>query len=202
MARYEKSLSPPIVLQRKKKRFRGAPRTGGSRRGRWFISFVLLALVIAAAYIYDYCGPAAETRPTGLRTSGDTEAPPVLPVRTSAQPPPEKREAPAEKRKRFPRRRSQRLNLGDILKLKVNQDCWLNITIDDTVSQQYNLKAGDLIEWKGEKAFALDLGNPGGVEAELNGKPLKPLGERGKPVHVTLKAAGVSQLGRSGGEAL
>jgi len=79
---------------------------------------------------------------------------------------------------------------GIILKLKVNQDCWLNITIDDAASQQYDLKAGDLIEWKGEKTFALDLGNAGGVEAEFNGKPLASFGGPGKTAHVLLKNEG------------
>jgi hypothetical protein len=74
--------------------------------------------------------------------------------------------------------------------LKVNQDCWLNITIDNTVSQQYDLKAGDLIEWKGEKVFALDIGNAGGIEGEFNGRPLEPFGEQGKTAHVILKAQG------------
>jgi cytoskeleton protein RodZ len=79
---------------------------------------------------------------------------------------------------------------GIILKLKVNQDCWLNITIDDAASQQYDLKAGDLIEWKGEKTFALDIGNAGGIEAEFNGKPLESFGGPGKTAHVLLKDEG------------
>jgi hypothetical protein len=53
------------------------------------------------------------------------------------------------------------------------------------------LKAGDLIEWKGEKVFALDIGNAGGIEGEFNGRPLKAFGEPGKTAHVTLKAEGV-----------
>lgn len=79
---------------------------------------------------------------------------------------------------------------GIILRLKVNQDCWLNITIDNALSQQYDLKAGDLIEWKGDKAFALDIGNVGGIEAEFNGKPLKLSGESGKTAHLILKGEG------------
>jgi hypothetical protein len=75
-----------------------------------------------------------------------------------------------------------------VLKLKVNQDCWLSITIDGSVSQQYDLKAGDLIEWKGERFFSLDIGNAGGVEAEFNGKALPPFGEIGKTAHVLLPA--------------
>ena len=77
-----------------------------------------------------------------------------------------------------------------VLRLKFNQDSTLNITIDGTVSQHYELKAGDLIEWKAEDSFSLDLGNAGAVEAEFNGKPLKPFGSPGLPVHVVLKAEG------------
>ena len=116
---------------------------------------------------------------------------PVLPVRTSAAQRGVTSDALQDARK------NEELSSGDgvrqtgiILRLKVNQDCWLNITIDEKVSQQYDLKAGDLIEWKGEKVFALDLGNAGGVEAELNGKPLKPFGEQGRTAHVVLKGEG------------
>lgn len=77
---------------------------------------------------------------------------------------------------------------GAVLKLKVNQDCWLNITIDGAISQQYDLKVGDLIEWKAKDSIALDLGNAGGVEAVFNGKQLAPFGEQGKVAHIVLKA--------------
>lgn len=76
---------------------------------------------------------------------------------------------------------------GLVLKMKALEDGFLVVTIDDAVSQQYDLKAGDLIEWKAEKFFSLDLDNAGGVEAELNGRVLKPFGERGASAHVVLK---------------
>lgn len=76
---------------------------------------------------------------------------------------------------------------GLALKIKVIEDGWLDITIDDTISQHYELKSGDLIEWKGEKGFTLDIGNAGGIEVELNGKVLRPFGQSGETVHVKLK---------------
>jgi cytoskeleton protein RodZ len=79
---------------------------------------------------------------------------------------------------------------GIVLKIKVTEDGWLDITIDDAVSQHYELKAGDLIEWKGEKVFTLDISNAGGIEAELNGKALKPFGNIGESAHVSLKNEG------------
>ena len=61
------------------------------------------------------------------------------------------------------------------------------------ISQQYDLKAGDLIEWKADKVITLEMGNAGGIEAELNGKPLKPFGEPGKTAHIVLKADTLSR---------
>jgi transcriptional regulator with XRE-family HTH domain len=77
---------------------------------------------------------------------------------------------------------------GIVLKMKALEDGFLVVTIDDMVSQQYDLKAGDVIEWKAERVFSLDLDNAGGVEAELNGKLLKPFGEKGTSAHIMLKA--------------
>lgn len=75
-----------------------------------------------------------------------------------------------------------------VLRLKAIEDGSLNLTIDEMTTQHYDLKAGDLIEWKGEKSFSLDLENAGGVEAALNGKLLKPFGKKGAPAHIVLSA--------------
>lgn len=75
---------------------------------------------------------------------------------------------------------------GLLLKMKVNQDCGLTVTIDGSISQDYALKAGDVIEWKADSSFDLDLDNPGSIEAELNGRGVK-LPQGGSPARVTLK---------------
>lgn len=80
---------------------------------------------------------------------------------------------------------------GIILRLRAIEDGNLDITIDNMISQHYDLKAGDIIEWKGEKVFSLDLQNAGGVEAELNGRVLAPFGEKGQQAHIRLSPAGV-----------
>jgi len=82
---------------------------------------------------------------------------------------------------------------GVILRLKALEDGSLDVTIDSMISQHYDLKAGDLIEWKGEKGFSIDLENAGGVEAELNGKMLAPFGAKGVAAHVELRAEGEGQ---------
>lgn len=77
---------------------------------------------------------------------------------------------------------------GIVLRMRALEDGYLKLTIDDTITQQYDLKAGDLIEWKADKVFSLDMENAGGVEAELNGKLLKPFGAKGSPAHIILSA--------------
>jgi len=80
---------------------------------------------------------------------------------------------------------------GIILRLKAVRDGKLHITIDDAVSQEYDLVAGDIVEWKAEKAFLLDIENAASVEGELNGVPLKPFGEQGQPAHMLISSDGV-----------
>ena|GEM_PF-353234 len=78
-----------------------------------------------------------------------------------------------------------------IVRMKVVQNGTLTVTIDEGQSQTYDLTVGDAIEWKAEKDIALELSNGGGVEVDINGKALKPLGPAGKPVSIVLHANGV-----------
>jgi len=78
-----------------------------------------------------------------------------------------------------------------VLRLKAVQNGKLHITIDGAVSQEYDLNVGDLVEWKAETMFLLELDNAGSVEAELNGNPLKPFGDSGRSAHLTIRADGI-----------
>lgn len=80
-----------------------------------------------------------------------------------------------------------------VLRLKAVSAGRLHITIDGSISQEYDLVAGDLVEWKAEQQFLLDLENAGSVEADLDGKPLQPLGEAGKAAHLIIRQNGVQQ---------
>jgi cytoskeletal protein RodZ len=80
-----------------------------------------------------------------------------------------------------------------VVRLKVSQSGTLTVTIDASSSQAYDLEVGDSIEWKADKTISLELSNAGGVEAELNGKQLKPFGQSGKPATVVLDSEGIRQ---------
>ncbi|AAR34441.1 DUF4115 domain-containing protein [Geobacter sulfurreducens] len=171
-----------------------------SPRNRWSLPLVLLLLVVALALMLRL-QDEEPSRPieTGQLTAAAPEArQPATPapqqqLSTARQPetsPPAPADDTVAEQQAVEGNAASSPARGVILKLKINKDSWLNITIDESVSQQYDLKAGDLIEWKGERVFALDVGNAGGVEGEFNGKPLGVLGEEGKPAHLVLSADG------------
>jgi cytoskeletal protein RodZ len=82
---------------------------------------------------------------------------------------------------------------GFVVRLKVVQSGTLTVTIDGSTSQAYELVVGDSIEWKADRTISLELSNAGGVEAELNGRQLKPFGQSGKPATVVLDSEGIRQ---------
>lgn len=197
VARYEQALAPGRVrpVERSGRGDEARPAADWSdrraaSRGRWYASLVLLVLVMAVAY----CFKGEEEQPSLLppappQSRQAVAIPPVQPRSSSAALPGRTAAAtvPASRQDEPAPATTDLPPGGIVLRLKVNQDSWLNITIDGDITQQYDLKAGDLIEWKGEKFFTLDLGNAGGIEAEFNGKPLKSLGEPGKAAHLVLR---------------
>jgi transcriptional regulator with XRE-family HTH domain len=194
VAMYERTTAPvtPSPAEHPQSKRPGTLRAGG--RGRWILPLLLLVLVLMAAFFLQEKEQkkVAPVTPVSPQPQNVTLPPsPVQPFRSSAKAivrggvetaVPATDEQSGVKGEPRPK--------GVVLRLKFNQDSTLNITIDGTVSQHYELKAGDLIEWKAEDSFSLDLGNAGAVEAEFNGKPLKPFGASGLPVHIVLKAEG------------
>jgi cytoskeletal protein RodZ len=190
---YEKSLPKPQTVQRNDE-------DGGDLPAKrkipfstpLFWSIPILLLIPVGVWLYSTLGNEKVVRRvvTGNNSVQKKAAPVFIPRSTVAHVK-DNENFPSQNRANENIAPSTPLRSGIILKLKVNQDCWLSITIDDLTTQQYDLKAGDLIEWKGEKVFALDLGNAGGVEAELNGRSLPPFGGQGKSVHVVLKEGNV-----------
>jgi len=207
--RYEQGLPaarPPVETRSEPERpgveIMERARLGG--HGRWVIPVLLLSLVILAALFFTD-GEEKRPRPSSKAIETPAAAPARVAVqaqrssavaKTGVQPgaiaPPV--QAPAQLPVAVPAAvpapaaaPGAAHHDGIILRLRFNQDSWLSITIDDSVSQRYDLKAGDIIEWKGARSFVLDIGDGTAAEAEFNGRPLKALGEAGKPAHAELK---------------
>ena len=161
----------------------------------WPVPFSLLFLVLVVSFLFRdrEAGPGKNPAALPAVSAIPASPPPVQPSRSSSfKPTGQAVKSPEEGNNGSVPALPDVPSGGIVLRLKANHDSSLNITIDGLISQQYDLKAGDLIEWKADKVITLDLGNAGGVEAELNGKSLKPFGELQKFAHVVLKADAAS----------
>lgn len=69
-----------------------------------------------------------------------------------------------------------------LLEVEATEDTWVSAKIDDGIIKEALLKPGDKVVWKASNKFLLTLGNAGGVNLKWNGKPLEPLGPRGRVI--------------------
>jgi len=69
------------------------------------------------------------------------------------------------------------------LVIKAVEPTWVRVQIDDARVVEEVLKAGAQREWTSDRGFVLTIGNAGGIEIELNGRPLPSLGARGAVIH-------------------
>ena len=73
-----------------------------------------------------------------------------------------------------------------VLRAKAKETTWLRIIIDDSREREYLLKPGEQLTLLAKIGYKLHIGNAAGLHLYLNDKPLKPLGEKGKVVHLEL----------------
>jgi cytoskeleton protein RodZ len=59
---------------------------------------------------------------------------------------------------------------------------WLRVQVDEGQVAEELLQAGAVREWSAARRFTLTVGNAGGVEIDLNGKRMPPLGARGEVI--------------------
>jgi cytoskeleton protein RodZ len=69
------------------------------------------------------------------------------------------------------------------LVVKAMEPTWIRVQIDDGREVEELLKAGTRREWTSDRRFVLTIGNAGGIEIVLNGRPLPSLGARGAVIH-------------------
>jgi cytoskeletal protein RodZ len=175
----------------------GGKANAGIGKKHWYV-LALLTLVAVSVFSIMQEAPGRKIRPQGQNVPAP--APVNTKIMASTAPYPRSASPQADVKKHEVPESTEEMKTreimnygsqspkGILLKIRVIEDGWLDITIDDAVTQHYELKSGDLIEWKGEKVFTLDISNPGGIDAELNGKALKPFGKVGESAHVSLKA--------------
>ena len=68
------------------------------------------------------------------------------------------------------------------LVVRALEPTWLRVQVDEGQVAEELLQTGAVREWSAARRFTLTVGNAGGVEIDLNGKRMPPLGARGEVI--------------------
>jgi cytoskeleton protein RodZ len=123
-------------------------------------------------------GPTSSAAPGGRATQAVIPTPkPVsaLPPQTGAPPPAQP--APATSGTR---------PSEYVLRGEVTETTWLKISVDKGKELEYLLQPGEQVRWQAKSSFSLLVGNAAGLRLFLNDQPLKPLGQKGQVVGISL----------------
>ncbi|NMC27525.1 MAG: helix-turn-helix domain-containing protein [Syntrophomonadaceae bacterium] len=71
---------------------------------------------------------------------------------------------------------------GIVLKITARQDCWLEVSADGISAYAQTMPAGTEQTFNARDRVAVRAGNAGGIELNLNGRQLAPLGTEGQVV--------------------
>ena len=84
------------------------------------------------------------------------------------------------------------------LTISASETTWMRIVIDEDIADECIFTPGDIRSWEGTNKFALHLGNAGGVNLSLNGRPLGTPGVSGRVTHVIVTEDGMQQQASTG----
>jgi cytoskeleton protein RodZ len=165
--------------------YRPAPRS--SRRSPLVAALLLLIALAGGLVALQLAtrrgtGPAPSTSGGGPAVISGPSAPfpPGTPIPGRAEAPPPAASAPAP-----PMASTTIAGVpgapapGHRLVARATEPTWLRVQMDGGEAVQELLPAGATREWMAERRFVLTIGNAGGVELTLNGRPVPSLGARG-----------------------
>lgn len=76
--------------------------------------------------------------------------------------------------------------------IRARQDCWIKARVDGKVLFADVLRKGRFENWQAKEKIELSLGNAAGIDLELNGKIISPLGRRGQVIrHIVISQEGL-----------
>jgi cytoskeletal protein RodZ len=81
-----------------------------------------------------------------------------------------------------------------ILEIAGTEKCWISIDRDGQPAFRKLLEPGEVHTFAAAEKFLLIVGNAGGVQLKINGKPAKPLGKSGEVIKLTIDEKNLSAL--------
>jgi cytoskeleton protein RodZ len=73
-----------------------------------------------------------------------------------------------------------------VLVVRAVDTTWVRVAPEGASVTEETLPAGAVREWRSTGRFRVSVGNAGGIEMELDGRPMPALGQRGQVVHTTI----------------
>jgi cytoskeleton protein RodZ len=80
------------------------------------------------------------------------------------------------------------------LQFQVVQPCWISVISDGNRIPSKTIQPGDDPSYNAKEHFEIILGNAGGVNLKINGKPAKPLGKPGEVLRLLINAQNIPDL--------
>lgn len=81
-----------------------------------------------------------------------------------------------------------------LFRIHTKELTWIQAEIDEKEIKDVLLRPGEKVLWKANNKIVMTIGNAGGIDAEIDGRPLGPFGERGEIVrNIVITSAGVSR---------
>jgi cytoskeletal protein RodZ len=163
-------------------RYRGAiggdaPAATATRSTRTRSSWVSHPVVVSGALMAIFGGALVALGLTINR--GPTPAPEVTTPAAAPAPPPAQSPGPGLV---TPTREAEAASPQRLV-VRAIEPTWIRVQTDDGRVAEELLPPGATREWISQTRFVLTVGNAGGVQVELNGRPLPALGARGSVIH-------------------
>ena len=81
-----------------------------------------------------------------------------------------------------------------VLKVYARELTWISARIDDKETKEALLQPGDGVMWNGDEKVVITVGNAGGIDLDVNGKRLEPIGRRGEVIRdAVITSAGLNR---------
>lgn len=108
---------------------------------------------------------------------------PVMPAVIEQQPP--KKEEPPISVSDPTEEKQEELAAPVVLKARVENDCWVQVSVDGKIVMAEVLSAGTDKEWQAQEEIILKVGNAGGIAVSYNGSEFTSLGKQGEVLSKT-----------------
>jgi len=207
LLRYERvlkgeSIAPPSMQSLRPKKEIPPPQASKPKqkilwntRQTWVVAGVIVASLIVFYFFSPYASkPPTESLPGKLLEMKPPVAPsaPVL----STTHPPEGKPAVQERKPLTPSApvtatTSVQEKKAISLHLKAIEETWLSLQADDQSGKEMILKPGEGITLQASGRILMKLGNAGGLDLVLNGKPLGKFGKSGEVLNLIVTSQGV-----------